>query len=72
MYENAKPSIPSLAVSEMKLEETEVAASTACEVAVTLPTTTLSEYTVPLAPEPSPYSMSHVYFDFSFPDFLGS
>jgi len=43
--------------------ETEVAASTACEVAVTSPTVTLSAYTLPDAPELSPYEIFQVYPD---------
>jgi len=42
MLLNARPSRPSLSTSWVNWAETEVAASTACEVAVTGPTTTLS------------------------------
>ena len=41
------------------------------QLTVTPPTTTLSEYTVPDAPEPSPYEMDQVYPDFTVPDVAG-
>jgi len=48
------PRRPSVFASETKEDATDVAASTAMEVAVTEPRTTLSAYTLPEAPEPSP------------------
>jgi len=58
--EKASPRRPSLLVSDTKDAETDVASSTACDVAVAPPITTVSVPTVPEAPDPSPYEIDQV------------
>jgi hypothetical protein len=63
MLLNDKPRSPSEA-SETNADETCLASSITWPVTVVSPTVTVSVPTEPLAPEPSAYSMSHVYPDF--------
>ena len=63
MLLNARPSKPSLSVSEVNSLDTFLAASTAWALTVRPPTVTTSVYTSPLEELPSPYEIFQVALD---------